>query len=91
MPAVIGGVGSGLRYIVAGTRFFKALIRACSLPGQLIHILPAPQEGLANVMHARLGAVVRVFHVVEHLDAPLGGPHIWFMRWDPPDPAAARR
>lgn len=23
------------------------------------------------------------FRVVEHLDAPGGGPHIWFMRWDP--------
>jgi ribosomal protein S18 acetylase RimI-like enzyme len=23
------------------------------------------------------------FHVVEDLDAPDGGPHIWFMRWDP--------
>jgi GNAT superfamily N-acetyltransferase len=23
------------------------------------------------------------FRVVEDLDAPQGGPHIWFMRWDP--------
>jgi GNAT superfamily N-acetyltransferase len=23
------------------------------------------------------------FHVVDHLDAPDGGPHVWFMRWDP--------
>lgn len=23
------------------------------------------------------------FRVVEDLDAPAGGPHIWFMRWDP--------
>jgi GNAT superfamily N-acetyltransferase len=23
------------------------------------------------------------FRVVEHADAPGGGPHIWFMRWDP--------
>jgi GNAT superfamily N-acetyltransferase len=23
------------------------------------------------------------FHVVDHLDAPDGGPHIWFMRWNP--------
>jgi GNAT superfamily N-acetyltransferase len=23
------------------------------------------------------------FHVVQDVDAPGGGPHIWFMRWDP--------
>ncbi len=23
------------------------------------------------------------FRVVDHVDAPDGGPHIWFMRWDP--------
>ncbi len=23
------------------------------------------------------------FRVVEDVDAPDGGPHIWFMRWDP--------
>jgi GNAT superfamily N-acetyltransferase len=23
------------------------------------------------------------FHVVDHHDAPDGGPHIWFMRWNP--------
>jgi GNAT superfamily N-acetyltransferase len=23
------------------------------------------------------------FHIVDHVDAPEGGPHIWFMRWDP--------
>ncbi len=23
------------------------------------------------------------FHIVDHADAPNGGPHIWFMRWDP--------
>jgi GNAT superfamily N-acetyltransferase len=23
------------------------------------------------------------FHVVYHVDAPDGGPHIWFMRWNP--------
>jgi hypothetical protein len=23
------------------------------------------------------------FRVVEDIDAPDGGPHIWFMRWDP--------
>jgi predicted N-acetyltransferase YhbS len=23
------------------------------------------------------------FRVVEDVDAPEGGPHIWFMRWDP--------
>ncbi len=23
------------------------------------------------------------FHVVEDVDPPAGGPHTWFMRWDP--------
>jgi GNAT superfamily N-acetyltransferase len=23
------------------------------------------------------------FHVLDHLDAPDGGPHIWFMKWNP--------
>jgi GNAT superfamily N-acetyltransferase len=23
------------------------------------------------------------FHIVDHVDAPDGGPHIWFMRWNP--------
>jgi hypothetical protein len=23
------------------------------------------------------------FRVVEDIDAPSGGPHVWFMRWDP--------
>jgi GNAT superfamily N-acetyltransferase len=22
------------------------------------------------------------FHIVDHVDAPNGGPHVWFMRWD---------
>jgi len=29
-------------------------------------------------LHERIG-----FRVVEDTDAPDGGPHMWFMRWDP--------
>ena len=29
-------------------------------------------------LYERLG-----FHVLEDVDAPQGGPHVWFMRWDP--------
>ena len=25
------------------------------------------------------------FRVIDHADAPHGGPHTWFLRWDPPD------
>lgn len=23
------------------------------------------------------------FHIMDHVDSPNGGPHIWYMRWDP--------
>ncbi|HEY1515422.1 MAG TPA: GNAT family N-acetyltransferase [Solirubrobacteraceae bacterium] len=67
-PALQGrGIGTAL--IAAGL----ALARADGVGA----FLTTGTKGNVSV-YARSG-----FRVVEDLDAPGGGPHIWFMRWDP--------
>ncbi len=67
-PAVQGR-GYGTALIAAGLEQARA-------DGIGAYLSTGTERNLAT--YRRLG-----FHVVEDVDAPEGGPHIWFMQWDP--------
>jgi GNAT superfamily N-acetyltransferase len=66
--------------MVQGRGYGGALIRAC--------LAQAKTSGLGAFLSTGAERNVAIytrygFHVEEHIDAPGGGPHIWFMRWEP--------
>jgi GNAT superfamily N-acetyltransferase len=67
-PAVQGR-GYGTALIAAGLEWARS-------DGLGAHLSTGTERNVA--IYRRLG-----FHVVEDLDAPESGPHIWFMEWDP--------
>ena len=59
-----------------GTALIAAGLERARAHGVGVHLSTGTPRNVA--IYGRSG-----FRVVEEIDAPAGGPHIWFMRWDP--------